>query len=137
MTCVCRRTSTRAEGRTMTRALAIASRQEAPEVQDLPTTSPDPAAGQVRVRVEAASVNGFDAAVAAGYVWDMMPAAFPVVLGRDFAGVVQAVGEGVTSFAVGDRVAGAITALSLGPGSIAESVDLAGDSLVSIPDAVT
>lgn len=123
----------------MTRALAIASREQAPAVQDLPgaDSSAGPGAGQVRVRVEAASINGFDAAVAAGYVWDMMPAEFPVVLGRDFAGVVQAVGEGVTSLAVGDRVAGAITALELGGGSITESLDLTADSLVPMPDSVT
>jgi NADPH:quinone reductase len=123
----------------MTRALAIASRAEAAAVQDLPTdsSSADPGAGQVRVRVETASINGIDAAVAAGYVWDMLPAEFPVVLGRDFAGVVQTVGEGVTSPAVGDRVAGVITAMALGLGSITESVDLDADSLVPVPDSVT
>jgi len=39
--------------------------------------------GQVRVTVAAASVNGFDAAVAAGYLWDMIPHEFPVTAGRD------------------------------------------------------
>jgi NADPH:quinone reductase-like Zn-dependent oxidoreductase len=119
----------------MTRAFAIASREEAPAVEDV--TTANPGAGQARVRVEAASINGFDAAVAAGYLWEMLPAEFPVVLGRDFAGVVEAVGEGVTSPAVGDRVAGAITAMTLGLGSITESLDIPADSLVAIPDSVT
>ena len=48
----------------------------------------EPGQGQVRVAVEAASVNGIDAATAAGYLWDLLPATFPVVLGRDFAGTV-------------------------------------------------
>ena len=53
------------------------------------------APGQVRVAVEAASVNGIDAFAAAGYLWDAMPHTFPVILGRDFAGTVAAVGDGV------------------------------------------
>ena len=85
------------------KAFAIASRDTQPTVQDLP--NPQPAPGEVLVQVEAASVNGFDLSVAAGYVWDMIPHEFPVVLGRDLVGLVTAVGDGVEDFAVGDRVA--------------------------------
>ena len=57
---------------------------------------PEPATGKVLVEVEAASVNGFDPSVAAGYVWDMIPGIdFPVMLGRDLVGTVTAVGDGV------------------------------------------
>jgi NADPH:quinone reductase-like Zn-dependent oxidoreductase len=96
----------------MARALTISARGESPTVTETP--SPEPGPGQVRVAVQAASVNGIDAYVAAGYVWDSMPHRFPVVLGRDFAGTVEAVGTDVTSVRVGDLVAGVVTGLDLG-----------------------
>jgi NADPH:quinone reductase-like Zn-dependent oxidoreductase len=119
----------------VTRAFAIAGRGEAPAVQ--PVDVPDPGAGQVRVSVQAASVNGVDAYVAAGYVWDAMPHRFPVVLGRDFAGTVDAVGDGVTSVTVGDMVAGVVTAPDLYLGVMAEQVVVDADGVVRVPDGVT
>ncbi|MFL6100460.1 MAG: NADP-dependent oxidoreductase [Actinomycetales bacterium] len=119
----------------MTRALAIASREDTPAVQEVPTAGPG--AGEVSVRVEAASVNGFDAAVAAGYVWGMIPHEFPVVLGRDFAGEVDSVGEGVTDRAVGERVAGVITGMTLDRGAIIESLSVPAGSLFTVPENLT
>jgi NADPH2:quinone reductase len=84
--------------------------------------TPQPAAGEVRVRVHAASVNGFDLAVAAGSLKDHMEHRFPVVLGKDFAGIVDALGDGVTGYAVGDRVFGVVTKAHLGDGSFGEFV---------------
>jgi NADPH:quinone reductase-like Zn-dependent oxidoreductase len=83
---------------------------------------PSPAEGEVRVRIHAASVNGFDLAVANGYTKDMMEHRFPVVLGKDFAGVIDAVGPSAEGFAVGDRVFGVVTKPYLGDGSFAEYV---------------
>ncbi len=70
---------------------------------------PDPtaAAGQVVVDAFAASVNGADWKVRAGHYGK---AAFPLVLGRDFSGVVSAVGQGVTDLRVGDEVFGVLEA---------------------------
>jgi NADPH:quinone reductase-like Zn-dependent oxidoreductase len=67
---------------------------------------PDPVAapGEVVVDVHAASVNGADWKVRAGGSYQ--PARFPHILGRDFSGVVSAVGEGVTEFRLGDPVFG-------------------------------
>jgi NADPH:quinone reductase-like Zn-dependent oxidoreductase len=66
---------------------------------------PDPAAapGEVVVDVVAASVNGADWKVRSG---QYKQSAFPLILGRDFSGLVGAVGEGVADFAVGDAVFG-------------------------------
>ncbi len=113
------------------RALAFRSRGDKLAVQDIPATDPGP--GQVQVAVEAASINGIDAAVAAGYLWDMLPATFPVVLGRDLGGSVAAAGEGVTGFAPGDLVAGVITGMTLGPGTIAELVTVDAGILTAQP----
>jgi NADPH:quinone reductase-like Zn-dependent oxidoreductase len=67
---------------------------------------PDPVAGagEVAVDVHAASVNGADWKVRAGGSYQ--PARFPHILGRDFSGVVSAVGEGVADFRAGDPVFG-------------------------------
>jgi NADPH:quinone reductase and related Zn-dependent oxidoreductases len=67
-------------------------------------------------------VNGFDIAVANGRLKGMMEHRFPVVLGKDFAGTVDAVGAGVTDYAPGDRVFGVVTKPYLGDGSFAEYV---------------
>lgn len=73
-------------------------------VEDAP--EPHAGAGEVRVRVAAASVNPIDWKVRAGYLKDAMPVTFPAIPGRDAAGVVDEVGEGVTGVQVGDRVWG-------------------------------
>jgi NADPH:quinone reductase-like Zn-dependent oxidoreductase len=117
------------------RALAIRSRGAAPEVEEVP--NPGAGGGEVRIAVEAASINGFDLAVAGGYVWEMMPHTFPVVLGRDYAGVVEAVGAGVEGVRVGDRVAGVITARELGAGPIGELLVVDESAITAVPDSVT
>ena len=123
----------------MARALVIAGRDEKPAIQEIPDggEAGNPAAGQVRVAVEAASVNGIDAATAAGYLWDMLPHTFPVALGRDFAGRVEAIGDGVTGFQVGDRVAGVIAGMTLGGGAIADQVTVDAATAAVVPEAVS
>jgi NADPH:quinone reductase-like Zn-dependent oxidoreductase len=118
------------------KAFAITARDTQPAVQDVP--QPEPAPGEVLVEIEAASVNGFDLSVAAGYVWDMIPHEFPVVLGRDLVGTVTAVGDGVDSVSVGDRVAGVIPgmALSARNGSFAEYVALPASAVTAVPAGV-
>jgi NADPH:quinone reductase-like Zn-dependent oxidoreductase len=97
-----------------------------PEVAEVPT--PQPAADEVLVKVRASSINGFDVSVAAGHVVGMMEHRFPVVLGKDFAGTIEAVGAGVTRFAVGDEVFGVVTKAYLGDGGFGE--------YVTVPEAV-
>jgi len=66
--------------------------------------APEPHAGhgQVRVAVRAASVNPIDWKVLTGMLSGGEPMAGTGYLGRDAAGVVDEVGEGVTGVAVGD-----------------------------------
>jgi NADPH:quinone reductase-like Zn-dependent oxidoreductase len=118
------------------KAFAITARDTQPTVSDLPT--PEPASGDVLVAVEAASVNGFDLSVSAGYAWDMLPHEFPVVLGRDLVGTVTALGDGVKDFSVGDRVAAVIPGMNLGPrtGALAESVAVPAGALTRVPAGV-
>ncbi|WP_220137789.1 alcohol dehydrogenase catalytic domain-containing protein [Streptomyces himalayensis] len=67
-------------------------------------------------------MNGFDIATAAGYLQGMMEHRFPLVVGKDFAGTVEALGEGVDGFAVGDAVFGVAMKPYLGTGALAEYV---------------
>ena len=74
------------------------------------TDAPDPVAapGEVVVNVHAASVNAADYKVRlGGHGYNVK---FPHILGRDFSGVVSALGAGVTDFAVGDKVFGVMDA---------------------------
>lgn len=102
------------------RAIALSDFDSAPELHDLPV--PEPGPGEVLVRVHAASLNGFDVAVAYGMVKGMMEHRFPVVLGKDYAGTVEAVGDGVTSVEAGDEVFGVLMRDYVGDGTFAEFV---------------
>ena len=74
---------------------------------DLPM--PPPAEDQVLVRVQASAINPVDTAIAAGMLEGMVEHTFPVVLGRDYAGVVERVGAAVTRYQPGDEVYGFLT----------------------------
>lgn len=73
------------------------------QIQYLPT--PEVIPGHVLIQVKATSVNPIDTKVRSGFVPAVAPE-FPAVLHGDVAGVVCAVGEGVSKFQVGDEVYG-------------------------------
>ena len=81
-----------------------------PEVMKYETLpDPQPRFGEVRIRVHAATVNRvLDVAVRSGTQGHRKPT-LPLILGVDCAGVVDAVGDGVTKYKVGDHVASAGT----------------------------
>ena len=88
----------------------------------------EPAAGQVRVRIEAAGVNYIDTYHRSG----LYPLAMPFTPGVEGAGVIDAVGDGVDGLAVGDRVVYVMT-----PGSYAEQALVPADKLAVIPDGIS
>ncbi|MCI2423400.1 NADP-dependent oxidoreductase [Saccharopolyspora sp. K220] len=117
------------------RAVALGEVPAAPAVAEVET--PRPEAGELLVRVAGSSLNGIDAATAAGYLQGMMEHRFPLVLGRDFVGTVEALGEGVDGFAVGDAVFGVVMKPYLGAGSLAEYVTVpAGHGVAPIPEGL-
>jgi NADPH:quinone reductase-like Zn-dependent oxidoreductase len=85
---------------------------------DTPTVGP----GEVRVKVRSSSLNGFDIALVRGFFRGIIEHEFPVVLGRDFAGTVDQVGDGVTAFAPGDEVFGVVLTQPLRAGGFGEYV---------------
>ena len=67
---------------------------------------PQPAPGEVLVQVRAAAINPGEASIRKGLLHARWPATFPSGEGTDLAGVVSAVGDGVTEFKAGDEVLG-------------------------------
>jgi NADPH:quinone reductase-like Zn-dependent oxidoreductase len=118
------------------RAIIISDFGAAPVQADLPQPEPEP--GEVLVRVRASSLNRVDAATAAGMLKGMMEHRFPVVLGKDFAGTVEAVGDQVTRFAVGDEVFGVVLKPILGDGGLGEYVTVSeGFGLAHLPSGLS
>jgi len=111
------------------KAIAI-DRNGGPDVlilRDLPT--PQPKAGEALIRLDACGVNYIDVYYRTGAY--KVPH-FPFVPGQEGAGVVEALGAGVTSLAVGHRVAYADTR-----GAYAQYACVTADRLVRVPDGVS
>lgn len=89
------------------KAFALTAADQPAALTELP--DPEVAADAALVRVHAASVNGFDVYEASGGLMAMMPHELPTVIGRDFAGVVVAVGTERTDVRPGDEVLGFLT----------------------------
>lgn len=123
-------------------------------VDDLPI--PEPAYGEVRLRMHAAALNRLDLWVREG--WKGLNLHLPHIVGSDGAGVIDALGAGVNGFAVGDRVSvdpslvpADSPALMTGlenqsriaimgehaPGFAAEYITVPARNLLKIPDNVT
>jgi NADPH:quinone reductase-like Zn-dependent oxidoreductase len=97
------------------------------EVED-PVAGP----GRVLVAVKAAGINPGEIGIREGRLHDRWPATFPSGEGSDLAGIVQAVGDGVSEFAPGDEVLGWTDERA----SHAELVTVPADHLTSKPPAL-
>ncbi|GAB1688710.1 NADP-dependent oxidoreductase [Krasilnikovia sp. M28-CT-15] len=98
----------------------------------------EPGRGQVRIAVAAAAVNRIDLSTRTGLLTEagLLAPAETYSLGWDVAGVIDAVGPGVTGFAVGDRVVGLRDVLSAA-GTYADSVVLDAGAVAPAPATVS
>jgi NADPH:quinone reductase len=103
-------------------------------LRDLPT--PEPAEGEVRVRVAAAGLNPFDNAVIQGYLKDRMEHRFPLVPGMDGSGAIEAIGAGPSTWSVGDEVFGSVGKMFLGGGTLAEFVTMSAGTIAPKPSSL-
>ncbi len=99
---------------------------EALQVEEVET--PEPGRGQARVRLEAIGVNFIDVYHRSG----AYKSELPIIPGREGAGIVDAVGEGVEEVSVGNRVGFAMT-----PNTYAEYVVVEANMLAPVPDGVS
>ncbi|MFD1794919.1 quinone oxidoreductase [Paracoccus aurantiacus] len=90
---------------------------------------PPPGPGEVRIRHTAIGFNYIDVYQRSG----TYPLTFPSGLGFEAAGVVEAVGDGVTDISIGDRVA----YMNAGTGAYADARNVSADRLVHLPDQIS
>ena len=90
---------------------------------------PPPAKGEVQIRQTAIGFNFIDVYQRSG----VYPLEMPTGLGHEAAGVIEAVGEGVADFKVGDRV----VYMNAGIGAYASARNVAADKLVLLPDNIS
>ena len=88
----------------------------------------DPGPGQIRIKQTAVGLNYIDVYFRSG----LYPVEFPAIIGQEAAGVVEAVGEGVTEFAPGDRVA-----YPMVPGAYTEARVMPTLKVVKLPDSIS
>lgn len=93
---------------------------------------PVPGRSEVRVQVAYVSVNPIEWKIRSGAFAEMLPMTLPIILGNEVAGVVDALGEDVEGFAIGDRIAGFVRG-----GGDAEYVLTTPDRLAVIPDSLS
>ena len=96
---------------------------------DTPDLKPGP--GEVLVRMSATSINPIDWKLRRGELKAFMPLQFPAILGRDLAGEVVGLGDGVKSRKIGDRVLGLVNH------AYAEYVLCKADDLALIPSGLS
>lgn len=87
-----------------TRAIVINQYGSKEQLEEASVTLPEIGKKQVQVLLKATSINPIDWKLREGYLKQMYPWEFPIILGWDAAGIIEAVGDEVTDFKVGDRV---------------------------------
>ena len=119
------------------RAIAVSEYRAAAQLgeHDKPTAGP----GQLLVKIQAAGMNPLDQSIASGAFSEVFPGVFPMILGVDVAGAVEAVGDDGGPYSVGQRVFGQLLAPPLGAnGAYAEYAAVAADApLATVPDALS
>jgi len=94
---------------------------------------PTPLQGEVLVQVKAAGINPSEAGLREGLLQSIWPTTFPSGEGSDFAGIVAALGPGVSRFAVGDEVIGYTAVFPQHPASHADYVVVPAANLTPRP----
>lgn len=109
------------------RAFILSSTDTPPAVADIPVPQPRP--GEVRIKVHACGLNFADLLLARGQYQERPT--LPFILGMEVAGVVDALGEGVSGLAPGQRVAAFASS-----GGLAEYACYPADACLPLPDAM-
>lgn len=109
------------------RAFRVTSFDQPPQVEEIPV--PQPQAGQIRLKIESCGVNFADTLMTTGKYQDTPE--LPFTMGMEVCGIVDELGAGVTSPAVGSRVV-----VYCGSGGMADYGVFAADRCLPVPDGM-
>ena len=118
------------------RAIAIHDFGGPERLELIESPLPPVADDDVLLRVRMAGINPVDWRIRNGQFRQFLPCEFPLILGREASGVVEAVGAGVTTLRPGQRVCGFLPRLPLRWGSYAQYMPARAAHLVPVPDGV-
>ncbi|MFF3978649.1 NADP-dependent oxidoreductase [Streptomyces sp. NPDC001828] len=118
------------------RAIVVKAFGEPDVLEVAEVAVPEPGAGQVRIRVRAATVNPVDVATRAGALAPFLPELDQYPLGWDVAGTVDALGEGVDDFEAGEAVVGLSDWFATMAGAQAEYIVLNASAVAIAPSGV-
>ena len=93
---------------------------------------PEMKADEVLVRVHTAGVNPLDNMIVRGEVKLIVPYTMPLIMGNEFCGTIEKMGEEAHGFSVGDRVYGRLPLNHIG--AFAEYVAVSSDAVAKVPD---
>jgi NADPH:quinone reductase len=114
---------------TKARVVSLSAMGGAEVIQVIDVQLPPPAKGEIQLRQTAIGFNFIDVYQRSG----VYPLELPTGLGHEAVGVIEAVGDGVTEFKVGDRV----MYMNAGLGAYASARNVAADKVVPVPDGVS
>lgn len=111
----------------------VYNRHGGPDAQELINRAiPEPGPGELGVKVRAAAVNPVDWKLRAGHLGQNQN--LPTAMGREVAGIITTVGEGVEGFAVGDAILGPVAP---GYGGFAEDTIVLATDAVAKPEEIS
>jgi len=117
------------------RAWVIEQHGGAEVFHEMQLSNPEPGPGQVRIKVAATSVNPVDCKIRSGAAEALCPE-MPAQLHGDVSGTIDALGEGVEKFAVGDRVYGCVGGVKGAQGVLADYALADTDLLAHAPQSI-
>jgi NADPH:quinone reductase-like Zn-dependent oxidoreductase len=109
------------------KAIVLTAYGDVTKLESKDVSQPKVGHGEIKVRMAGASINPVDWKIRSGALQAMMPLTFPAILGRDASGIIVELGDGVTHFAIGDRVMGLVTC------AYAEFVVASADAWAEVP----
>ncbi len=101
------------------------------EILDVP--KPSPKADEILIQIMASGVNPVDWKIRGGYLKDVLPHEFPVILGWDAAGTVEEIGSSSSNFKVGDNVFSYTRLPTVSSGTYAEFIAVPANQVALMP----
>ncbi len=119
------------------KAMAIEEFGGADKLKEMDLPKPVPQENEVLIKITHAGVNPVDWKIREGYLQEMLPHAFPLILGWDASGVVESVGANIEKYKAGDNVYAYCRKASVQHGCYAEYIAVDEEALALAPGKIS